>query len=685
MATDRTRNYSDILNGGQAIDVLEPGMIGLEIKEPSNGQDENLLQFERNLHGQRVKFHALEVIDTSMDFYIKTNGNDNNDGSSTTPWKSPHKAMEWLSKFKIIGEDTVITINFGEGEFTYTEPLICQHPDGHKIKFIGVGFENNSLRPRSFKWGNCSGLTPDSDIVFEWPEVRESEVGETYYFQNTAGVLPCIASNEAQPNNSVPVRIPYIESDRVANEAFLRSRYKTILTFDGLKGGIRVISGSIGLVDNMAIIADDYHQIEGDDWHNNDIATGIEAYGISRKGDLRGSGGTSITVGPNVALHGWGGYAIYACGSGSIFCLSTDEIYSGVTVTGSNFGIGTTRGGSIESRRSTIQGCMGVAISAYYNSSVIADFAWISGGGSHGILASESSAIHCNYVYVSGFAYSGIYAHMGSSIRCSDSWSWGNGNSGYIAHYSSSMWGAGANSVGNYSHGFYVSFSSYLLGNTYNKEPDDEEHVHKKSQSKNNGGYGLAVGYSSSGYFDNVVVQNNRQHGIVVYHTSTLHMVNKTDTHGYQQPFVGENGYYPKLPGQSSASLHYQIGITRGASAVIYGTRVRRRRNVDYHAIVVAHQSYLGFSADDVTSSDGLYDEKGHQLISYNKGYVESNQYYSNGSTDPYWSNALVRCYDNSNHYDSYSNISTNYNNTRYFNPRRNSYVVDGGYVRVNY
>ena len=94
--------------------------------------------------------HQAKVISSSTTFYIKTSGNDSNDGSNGSPWLSIDKAFSFLSKYILMGD---IFINIEKGAYAPSSTLTFNHQDGGKI-FINGDYERETLAISSSSGGS---------------------------------------------------------------------------------------------------------------------------------------------------------------------------------------------------------------------------------------------------------------------------------------------------------------------------------------------------------------------------------------------------------------------------------------------------------------------------------------------------------------------------------------------------
>jgi len=79
----------------------------------------------------------LETIRVDQDLYISSTGNDSTgNGSSTAPWATLQKAMDYLADYYVCGSATV-TIHVEDGTYTAVATTTLGHPNGDRIEIIG--------------------------------------------------------------------------------------------------------------------------------------------------------------------------------------------------------------------------------------------------------------------------------------------------------------------------------------------------------------------------------------------------------------------------------------------------------------------------------------------------------------------------------------------------------------------
>ncbi len=85
------------------------------------------------------------LVTQDLNLYVATTGNDvTGDGTQALPWATPHRAMAYLSKC-VLGDNVVATVFVADGDYTFTQSLNLNHPQGTQI-FI-TGSSTTGTRP----------------------------------------------------------------------------------------------------------------------------------------------------------------------------------------------------------------------------------------------------------------------------------------------------------------------------------------------------------------------------------------------------------------------------------------------------------------------------------------------------------------------------------------------------------
>ena len=200
--------------------------------------------------------------------FVSSTGNDTNDGlTSATPFKTPHKAFNWLSRFKIT-DDATVTINVAAGSYYFTAPIKLYHPDGMRIRMVGAAMLGN----------------------------RTSGVDAT----GSGDKLQSTGSSAAQR-----------AADLAFNKAKIEARWATKLYFSNGSDGLLAVGGHLGWCDKIALIGD-----------------GSAAIGASNY-DGTANGNTTIKFSPDSAIVGFGNYNLFNQFGGSIYAGNATVVGAG--------------------------------------------------------------------------------------------------------------------------------------------------------------------------------------------------------------------------------------------------------------------------------------------------------------------------------------------------------------------
>ena len=105
----------------------------------------------------------FEVIDENLQLYVATTGSDSTGtGTLANPWATPHKAVNWLSS-RTIKLGVGVTINIADGNYTFTEELILEHPNGNQIKIFGG--TTSGTRPVETLTGSLTGIETGNTVA----------------------------------------------------------------------------------------------------------------------------------------------------------------------------------------------------------------------------------------------------------------------------------------------------------------------------------------------------------------------------------------------------------------------------------------------------------------------------------------------------------------------------------------
>lgn len=623
----KSREQSNILNGGEIITNHSADAIALTIEEYED-QAVPLMMFDRAL-GQ---FEPMEIIDTSTNMYVQLSGSDaTGDGTIDKPWATPHKAMEYLQKRAITGDDTLVTINVGAGEYTFTSPIVSNHPYGSKIYIKGA---------------DLIGPKPGGVQIASWQNSRTNptvpERGPNM-LSNRSGTMSA-AATEAQ--REAQQAIDYDE-----NETFIKGRFATVFNFTNGSVGFRALGGDIGLIDKIAIIGDNTEP----DWATGRNSIGVEAVTLSRNNEaatqIHSGKASKIMLTGEVSIHGFTHMGVFA-GHGSTVQVAVWEdnpAYSGITVSGCGHGIAAGTGGYIAATHSTIQGCK-------YS----------------GILSSNGGTVTAMDSISSGGLVNGYYAIWGGSISALSSHSTGNGYSGYESAYSGNMTITNSYTYGNFWHGLHSTFSGSLhatgiaaIGNNsigiFSTRGGTINSViavgGNRTYCINNGGGGVYATHTAVILANNMYVYNNNGPGVAANFGATVRMINDPDISDTWRTTIIENG------GHSSGQVYAQVHCLYNGTVDVAGAIIRRRNYVDYYAIYCGIGGVVHLSANH----DGEYPY-----------YATTLSFGTGATTYP-----LVRSFQLAEVYDTGSNLSPYASNSNYYSPLGNVLSSNGSWNAV--
>jgi len=123
------------------------------------------------------------VISEDTTLYVSTTGDDIiGDGSLSTPYATPHKALDYL-KNKWINGDAVVTIQCGDGSYVLTETISPNHPCGDRIKLIGENVYSKSLTSIQSSSGSAGAWS----LVLNLNNVTSIESGDFVIIHTPSG------------------------------------------------------------------------------------------------------------------------------------------------------------------------------------------------------------------------------------------------------------------------------------------------------------------------------------------------------------------------------------------------------------------------------------------------------------------------------------------------------------------
>jgi hypothetical protein len=103
-------------------------------------------------------WQPIGVIASNLTLNVATTGSDTTGlGTTAAPWATPHKAMAYLSNYQI-AQGVTVTVSVADGVYTFTTPLVLNHPNGSQIAINGGS--TSGTRPNvSLTGGNAVGNT----------------------------------------------------------------------------------------------------------------------------------------------------------------------------------------------------------------------------------------------------------------------------------------------------------------------------------------------------------------------------------------------------------------------------------------------------------------------------------------------------------------------------------------------
>lgn len=145
LSVNGTVSHNDGAGEGIVIDFNPQNIPFATALSPAYLQSDNV----RDAIDEVYQIVDNKVIEEDTTFYIASDGHDvTGDGTSGTPWASPHKALDFLND-KLFSEGIKITIQCTGGDYTFTEPMIVRHSQGSQIELIGASLLGN--KPKKFK------------------------------------------------------------------------------------------------------------------------------------------------------------------------------------------------------------------------------------------------------------------------------------------------------------------------------------------------------------------------------------------------------------------------------------------------------------------------------------------------------------------------------------------------------
>lgn len=400
--------------------VLPVGPVIYQASEPSTARDgalwvnssTNKFYFKSN--GTWIILES--TITTNTTLYLANTGDDvTGDGSLSTPWETPQKAFDWLSYFKIANGVTV-TISVDAGNYDL-DVIEIDHPDGHRIEMVGDSMLGNK------PWG-CPLGDYSSDPMS--PTVPSRGADELY---NTAGTVGADADESTRETAR--------DADVISNDAFIRTRYATQFTFATDSGIVVKGSGTLGLLNNIALIGNQ----------------AANQCGI--KVDAGDPGLGSVALGTNVAIHRFE-TGINVINGGVV---SAKE----VTVSGCKLnGIFIKSGGNVDADESTIVGNVENGLRIYNSGSALCTSSKVSGNGHSGVMIEGHGGLNGYLTEFSGNGRHGVHVLNSGSTDTEIATSTGNGGNGFFVEKNGSIYANSGEAVGNGNCGAFVEYGGTI-------------------------------------------------------------------------------------------------------------------------------------------------------------------------------------------------------------------------------
>ena len=297
---------------------------------------------------------------TNTTFHVTTSGNDvSGDGSSANPWATPHRAMDYLSEF-LITDGVEVVIAVADGEYTFTQQLNLNHPNGTQITISGE---------------SVTGTRPTGDAAAP-------------HTLNGGGTTTANRGNTS--------------SSETYNDALLKGYYNTVWQFNGCNG--LVCQGNGGVTVNRVLIRGD--------------GTTANTYGVFCgttyvTGGVKKCAEGSITLGDQVAIHNWSGP--------SLLVFNGHVAGQYVTISNGNaHGMFVNRSGSIAIGNATITNTVQNAAQTFYGGSIYINDSYFFNGSNRGVMTDNGGHIESRNCTINNFAQNAIRTNVGGNIRCRD-------------------------------------------------------------------------------------------------------------------------------------------------------------------------------------------------------------------------------------------------------------------------
>ncbi len=376
------------------------------------------------------------LVTQDLNLYVATTGNDETgDGTQALPWATPHQAMAFLSKC-VLADEVRATVYVADGQYTFTQPLSVNHPQGTNILITGT---------------SVTGTRP---------------------------IKGALNGNGAKGNTTAA---------KTFNEAKLNAYYNTKWQFNGCDG-LRCSSGGGVTVDKVLIKGD-----------GSTVSIGV----VAGYRGADGSGAGTISLGADVAVHGFGGDGLVA-----------------------------TIGGGITASKVTVTNCNGSGAVSALASSINAQDGTFSNNDTNGLSANTSGSFDVVSAYIGNNGASGISLVYGGTVIAQSAMVTNNAGDGFVIAYGGSIRADNAASSFN-TNGVYIAYGGFFNGDSIN--------------SSSNSNIGIYVNQGGSVAAANARVRDNPTNSLRVDGAGNIRFNGTTNSNGTPSPALNTvgngNGY----------------------------------------------------------------------------------------------------------------------------------------------
>ena len=203
----------------------------------------------------------LKTISSNTTFYVSTTGSDTTgDGSSGSPWATPHKALDYLGDYFWNISTTTVTIQCGDGTYTFTEAIEPKHICGNGLKIVGENTYSKSMTSvQSYTgsagaWSITVNLNDVTNIAADDYVIIHSASGGTRpTFIEGCHKVTNVDSGNSRISFSSKHQHASAPSGSVAATVIV---IKTIFDFDGTTYGYYATSENFGGFDKCVLAGD---------------------------------------------------------------------------------------------------------------------------------------------------------------------------------------------------------------------------------------------------------------------------------------------------------------------------------------------------------------------------------------------------------------------------------------------